>query len=167
MKKLLLAVFMGLGMQAMAQDSAQVKTITYQNYPSFPGFELRHTDSTAFNTHSIPKKNKQTVLIYFSPTCGHCQHQAEEITGHIGEFKNVNFLFVSAYPLEEIQKFAATYAMDKFKNITVAYDPESKMVRFLEIRSLPGIYIYDKKRKFKKAFSTNQLTADLVNALKS
>jgi peroxiredoxin len=148
-----------------AQDSTKANTINYKNLPGFPAFPLLKTDSSKFNSVSVYQKGEPAVIIYFSPTCGHCQHQAEEITGRIKDFKNVQILMVSSYGMEEIQQFVASYGLDHFQNITVAQDPGFNLGTFFELKSLPGIFIYDKKGRLKTHFETNVLANELLTAL--
>src|SRR4051794_12946729 len=104
MKTRVIIPAMLLGLQLAAQDSSKPApaVLTYKTYTSFPAFPLLTLDSTRFNTSSLRGKNEQIVVIYFSPTCSHCQHQAEEITSHMKDFKDVKFLMVSSYALSEI-----------------------------------------------------------------
>lgn len=153
------------GLSAMGQDSTKTVAINYHNYPSFPAFPLLKTDSTKFNSVSAVVKGRPTVVIYFSPTCSHCQHQAEEITGKIKDFEKVQFLMVSSYAIQDIRQYIASYALDHFSNITVAYDPSFSMGRFFELKSLPGIFVYDKKGKLKSHFETNVHAEELLKAI--
>src|SRR3954469_18961054 len=77
----------------------------YKQHPTIPDFKLMRADSTYFQVKSRVDKKKPTVIVIFSPTCGHCQHQAEEITGHMKELKNVNFIFSTAYPVNEMKQY--------------------------------------------------------------
>jgi peroxiredoxin len=150
---------------AAAQDSLKPTAVNYKTIPSFPAFPLLKTDSSKFNSVSVYQKGESAVVIYFSPTCSHCQHQAEEITGRIKDFKNVQILMVSSYSLEEIRQFVDAYGLDHFKNITVGHDPGFNMGAFFELKSLPGIFVYDKKGKLKKHFETNVKANDLLEAI--
>jgi len=47
----------------------------------------------------------------------------------------------------------------------VASDPNFSMGQFYELRSLPGIYLYDKKGKYKRHFETNVIAEDLLKAI--
>jgi peroxiredoxin len=150
---------------ASAQDSSTTRGINYKTISGFPAFPLLKTDSSKFNSVSVFQRGEPAVIIYFSPTCGHCQHQAEEITGRIKDFKNVQILMVSSYSMEEIQQFVASYGLDHFRNITVAQDPGFNMGTFFELKSLPGIFVYDKKGKLKTHFETNVLANELLDAV--
>jgi peroxiredoxin len=167
MKKMMLGLFLFMSVQLLAQDSNRANVVTYKTLRSFPSFQLFALDSSKFYSTAVLEKNEPTVLIYFSPTCSHCQHQAEEITSHIKEFKGVKFLMVSSYSLQEIRQFSETYAIDKFPNIKLAHDANASLVKFYEIKSLPGIFVYDKKAKFKTLFPTNVKAGELLSALKN
>lgn len=161
----LLPVFLLLLLQVTAQDSTKINTLNYKTLPAFPAFPLLKTDSSKFNSVSIYQKGEPALVIYFSPTCSHCQHQAEEITARMKDFKNYPILMVSSYSMEEIKQFADSYGLGHFKNITVAQDPGFNMGTFFELKSLPGIFVYDKKGKLKTHFETNVVADDLIKAL--
>ncbi len=139
--------------------------INYRNLPEFPAFKLKDTKGTVFSTTAVLKKDKPTVLIYFSPTCHHCQTQTTDITSNIKLFKDVQFLFVTSYPPQDYQPFLNEYAIEKFSNITFGYDSSYAMVRFLELESLPGVFVYNKDHQFKVNFNTNIRTKNLYSAI--
>jgi thiol-disulfide isomerase/thioredoxin len=139
--------------------------ITYRQLHEFPGYKLLNSDSVVFNSLSVVKPQKPTVIIYFSPTCHHCQSQATDITSNMNVFKDVQFLFVTSYPAADTKSFLSEYAIEKFKNITFGYDPQFAMGRFFELKSLPGVFIYDKNKQFKKAFETNVKPEKLYAAI--
>ncbi len=161
MKKWLLFAALFVSAASFAQDSSKPKAISYKTFSSFPAFPLLKTDSTKFNSVSVVEKNHPTVIIYFSPTCSHCQHQAEEITASMKQFEGVNFLFVSSYTMEDINQYVSAYGLNHFSNITVGQDAPFNMGRFFELKSLPGIFVYDKKGKLTASFDTN-LKADVL-----
>jgi len=165
MKKLAAIPVLFICLFAGAQDTAKNAALTYKSYTSFPAFPLFTLDSSKISSVSVLTKHEPVVVICFSPTCSHCQHQAEEITSHMKDFKDVKFLMVSSYPMQEVREFAETYALNRFPNILVASDPNFSMGHFYELRSLPGIYLYDKKGKLKKHFETNVLAEDLLKAI--
>ena len=160
----ILALFLCFG--ANAQDTSKPVVINYRTHESFPAYPLFALDSSRFNSLRVAGKKEPVVIIYFSPTCSHCQRQAEEITGHIKAFKDVQFLMVSSYPMQEIKEYVNTYALSRFPNITVASDPNFSMGQFFELKSLPGIYVYNKNGKYKTHFETNVLADTLAKAVR-
>jgi peroxiredoxin len=153
-------------LKGLAQDSTKAVLLTYKTYSSFPAYPLLALDSSKFNSVSISNKKEPVVIIYFSPTCSHCQHQVEEITSHMNEFQHVQFLMVSSYSMKEIKEFSDTYGMSHFSNVTLAHDPVFGMGQFFEIRSLPGIFVYNKKGKLQTHFETNVLADSLSASIK-
>lgn len=139
--------------------------ISYKNFLDFPAFKLKSSGERTFTSTEVQKKNKPTVVIYFSPTCHHCQTQALDITGNIKLFKDVQFLFVTSYPEVDTKPFLNEYAVEKFSNIKFGYDTAFAMGRFFMLKSLPGIFIYNKDGKFVKDFDTNVRPEILKEAL--
>ena len=72
MKKLLL--FFGLIIAAGCSRAQTLPT-------GIPPYRILTTDSV-YVTPADLKKNKGTVVIYFSPDCSHCQHLMYELNGH-------------------------------------------------------------------------------------
>ena len=138
----------------------------YKQYPFVPAFKLMKSDSSYFQIKDVIKKKKPTVVIIFSPTCNHCQHQAEEITSHIKDLKDVTFIFSTVYPVDEMKQYISAYGLDKFPNIHVGHDKGYIMGTFYKITSLPGIFVYDKKGKLLAGFDTNIKVDKLLETLK-
>ena len=65
-------------------------------------------DTTLFTNANLPD-NKPTVIIYFSPECGHCQHEMKEIEKNMDSLKNAFFVFVSRFPVDSIKNFEKKY----------------------------------------------------------
>ncbi len=139
--------------------------INFKTYNTFPAYKLVNSNGETFTSSSIQKANLPTVVVYFSPTCSHCQQQAEDITSNMSQFKDVQFLFVTSYPQSDTKPFLDQYAIEKFKSITFGYDSTFAMGRFYLLESLPGIFIYNKKGELKTFFNTNIKPANLYAAI--
>ena len=74
----------------------------FKQYPTIPAFKLMGLDSIFFEIKDVVQKKKPTVIMVFSPTCSHCQHQTEEITSNITQLKDITFV-----RLEKFQKFGS------------------------------------------------------------
>lgn len=138
----------------------------YKQFPTVPAFKLMKSDSSYFQIKDVIKRKTPTVVIVFSPTCNHCQHQAEEITSHMKDLKDINFIFSTPYSVEEMKQYMNTYGLDKFPNINIGHDKGYIMGTFYKMASLPGIFIYDKKQKLVATFDTNVKTDTILQALK-
>lgn len=154
------------GQSSVAQTAADSVPL-YKKFPFIPSFKLMKVDSSTFYMKDIAEAKKQpTVVVVFSPSCSHCQHQAEEITSHMKDFENTTFLFATGYPLNEIQQYSDSYGLDKFPNIYIGQDYGRNLVSFYKITSIPGIFVYNKKGKLVEAYSTNVKAETLAAALK-
>lgn len=165
MKKI---IFFALFSICLANIFAQAPAAVLPPYklsPTVPALKLMRADSTFFTVKDMVKKKMGTVVILFSPTCSHCQHQAEEITSHISDFKDVNFIFSTSYDMKDMKQYISDYGLDKFPNITVGNDKGYIMGSFYKIQSLPGVFVYDKKGNFVTSFETNVKAKTLLDVL--
>src|SRR5579871_5989314 len=71
-----------------ATDPANAQAPFVKN-PTIPPFHLLGLDSTTYVTKDDIKKNRRTIIMFFSPDCEHCKHQTEAILGDFKEFKDI------------------------------------------------------------------------------
>lgn len=163
MKYLLLFTLMiSAGYLAKAQEEKGAATITYKNYKDVPAYNLLDMDGKKFSSGSVQQKGKSLVVVYFSPMCGHCLEFTENLTSNLKKFKKVQFLFVSAYPLNDIKTFVITRGLNKMPQFKVGQDPDFNMGRFYELKEIPAIFVYSKNGKLKKSFDSKVKMEDLV-----
>jgi len=161
---LLVALLTGSWFTAVCQPADSLTL--YKKFPFIPSFQLMRADSSLFYMKDAVPKKSMAVVIIFSPSCSHCQHQAQEITSHMQELANVHFVFATGYPLHEMQQFISDQGLDRFPNIVVGQDKGQNLGSFYQIRGLPGIFVYNKKGNLVAEFSTNVTAAALAEAVK-
>ncbi len=141
-------------------------SLPYLQHPELPAFRIQMLDSsTMFNTFNI-KAGKKTVLMLFSPDCEHCQHMADSMKNHMEEMQDVQIYMFSFMDLYQIKQFAAKYKLNRYKNITFGKDVDFFFAGFYKLTSVPGIAIYDKKKKFVKLFNGGAKIGDVLAAIK-
>jgi thioredoxin-related protein len=159
---LLLSIFVGVNLYAQTANDS----LPYLQHPELPAFRLQMMDSTTvLNTYNI-KQGKKTVLMLFSPDCEHCQHMADSMRNHMEEMQDVQIYMFSFMDLYQIKNFAAKYKLNRYKNITFGKDVDFFFAGFYKLTSVPGIAIYDKKKKFVKLFNGGAKIEDLLAAIK-
>ncbi|MES2776454.1 MAG: redoxin domain-containing protein [Bacteroidota bacterium] len=163
-RKIISCLLLFLAFQTAFSQSDSIPI--YKQHPTVPDFKLMKADSSFFMMKDMVKKKHPTVVIIFSPTCGHCQHQAEEITSHMKDLQDINFIFSTLYPVQEMKTYISDYGLDKFSNITVGHDKGYILGSFYTINSLPGVFVYDKKGQLVREFGTNVKAEALLEALK-
>ncbi|MCU0334701.1 MAG: redoxin domain-containing protein [Chitinophagaceae bacterium] len=167
MKKLLiLLTLMGAG-AATTPAAAQSSTLTVRSVSSVPSVSLLGLDGQKFSSAAVQPKGKVLVVVYFSPTCSHCIQFTEELTGRLKDFQQVQFLYVSAYPVTDIKNFAAVRGMLKMKNLRLANDPEFKLGSFYELKEIPGIFVYGTNGKLRRSFDSKVKMDELVAATRN
>lgn len=124
----------------------------YLRFPVIPQFTIyKAADSIAFTRDSLERK-KPTVFIIFSPECEHCQRETDSLIAHIDLFKNAQIVMTTYLAHDEMIKFYKDYKIANYPNIIMGRDAKYFFPVFFKIESLPAIYIYDKKGKFKNGF---------------
>lgn len=150
-KRILSILFTLLLVTGFAQDKTEDKA-PYLKDASIPAFTLLLPDSSWFTREQIPEKYAHTLIIYFSPDCGHCQHEAKEIVRAMDSLRNTFFVFAAYKPLEDISGFASYYGLDKFENVRIGRDPKYYIPSFYRVKFTPFIAAYNKKGLIEKVW---------------
>lgn len=168
MKKYFFIVALMLSVTSLfAQDGYDTDTVPgYKKTMKMPYFSLLQADSTWFTQQQLPK-DKPTVLIYFSPDCGHCQMTAKEWVNEMDKVKNVELVWISYYTPEQIKDFADSYGLSHFNNIIFGRDVNYFFVPFYKIPSTPFMAVYDKRGKFLKAYEGGTDAGTVAKLIKS
>lgn len=110
---------------------------------AFPAFTIRLSDSSLFKSSSI-KKGEPVIVIYFSPTCSHCQVFISEIIKNMETFKNDKIVLVTYLDVAEVRKFQTDYNLKKYKNIIVGTEGTNFTLRyFYDVGPFPFTATYD------------------------
>ena len=75
-------------------------------------------------------------------------------------------LMVTPMPFTKMHEFYKKHELDKFKNITVGYDPKFFFTNYFKMRVFPFIAVYDKKYKLLKTFEGSPKMDDLLEYVK-
>jgi hypothetical protein len=127
-----------------------------------PEFRFSKLDGTAFTKKQV-KTEEKSIIIYFDPTCDHCQGEITAIGKRYKEFKNTSFYLVSANPKTEVSTFMQTYGKllkDK-KNVTVLLDTKMEFIPKFSPTQYPAIYVYS-RGKLLKYFSGTTNVSDIL-----
>lgn len=166
MQKILLAfllLFMtGNYVHAQAYDT----TAPFRKHPELPIFKILQPDSTWFTDAQIPK-HRPVVIVYFSPECGHCQVEAEDLAKHMAELNKAFFVMVSFHSPSDIGKFAEKYKLAGLDNVRFGRDTEYNLPSFYRVQYTPFIAVYNKDRILVKTFDMGagaEKLSELINA---
>jgi peroxiredoxin len=112
-----------------------------------PNVNIQKTDGAMMSLASAPEKS---VLIFFDPSCDHCQNEAKQISERKQVFRDYSVYFVAADSIKSITKFATDYNLIE-PNFYFAHAEGIDVYNTMgPMPSIPAIYIYNKRRLVKK-----------------
>jgi thioredoxin-related protein len=138
-------------------------TPAYQKNPTVPELYLIQVDSSTFTRANL--KQQPTLIMYFSPTCDHCQHQWADMVQHKDKLKDIQIIMATYQPFEEMADF---YKKEKiagsWPNVHLGRDTQFKLVPFYRMRSLPYQALYDRNGKLITTFEGNVKVEKMLEA---
>lgn len=127
-----------------------------QQSNNIPPFKVRLTNSEVF-TYKDLKKDTPTVLIYFSPTCEHCNEFTKELVKHEKELKNKQVIFITYLSLEETLAFDKLYNLSSKPYFKIGSEGYTFVVqKYYNIQKFPYIVLFNKQQKFVKKLSPTE-----------
>lgn len=133
--------------------------------PEFSFYILR--SGIRFTKADLAKKGN-LVFILFDPTCGHCQHEANEIGKHYEELQTVNLYFVSMNDPALMGTFLEKWAKPLIgkPNVEVLYDRNAEFINKFHIPDqYPATYIYGTDGQLKSYWTGERPTKEIISAL--
>ncbi|HYF29668.1 MAG TPA: redoxin domain-containing protein [Chitinophagaceae bacterium] len=137
----------------------------YLRFPTIPPFELLQLDSTTFTKENL-QQNTPLLLMFFSPDCDHCQHQTEDLLKDIEKFKNVQIVFASYQPFDQLKAFHEKYKLGRHSNIKLGRDTKYFLPPFYRMFNLPYLALYNSKGALITTFEGNVNTERLAKEFK-
>ena len=134
---------------------------------SIPSFRMKLTNGQLFSNKDL-LPNKPTVLIYFSPDCGHCQILTTEVLKKIDNFKKAQIIMVTFLPVNEVVDFERKYQLAKYPNIKVGIEsPALYFKNYYKLENTPFTALFDKHKKLIISYQKETPVGALIKHLKS
>lgn len=167
MKPLLfLLAFLFIVYTGFSQSNASAnETPAYISNPTIPEFTVYTAPDSTTLTKADLHKGKPTLLMIFSPDCGHCQHVATEIIKNISHFGKTQILMFTWLPYSDMMAFYKTYKIADYPQITMAWDSKYFFLPYYHVTSYPKLIIYDKRGKYVKEFQGNMQIENVWKAM--
>jgi thioredoxin-related protein len=164
-KKIIFTLLFGFCFHCSNAQIAADSIPAYKRLPDVPPFTITLvSDSSIFVKENL-KKKKQTLIILFSPDCGHCEHTTKEILAKYDAFKKIQIIMVSSLTYEAVKKFYETYKIVDYPDIKMGVDKNYFLGSFYKLTSFPNIFLYNKKGKYKATFTSSNTIEDIIAAL--
>jgi thioredoxin-related protein len=141
-------------MTVLQTGYAQVDTFRapYLRFPNFPAVKLVFPDNNTYLAKEKLDNKKAVMLMVFNPQCEHCQHEIDQIVKHMNEFKNYQIVMATIMPFDSMIHFRERYQLAQYNNIIMGQDFQYYLPPFYQMRNLPYLAFYDKKKKLISVF---------------
>ena len=161
---LLVAYHLGAVAQTNLNPSEKDSLAAYQKNPNIPPFSIQTPDSSWFSKANLQPK-KPTLILYFSPDCGHCQMETEEVLGKIKELNNLQIVMITSRSFQDMANFADHYKISRFPTIKIGTDPSRMVTQFYAVKFTPFSALYDKKGMLVKVYDQGINMPELVSLI--
>jgi peroxiredoxin len=141
---LLLALIAFMGYKVLLKINHKKEVA--EHIKTIPSFSYSTINSKLFSNKDL-KENTPIVFLYFNSECEHCQSEAEQIRDNIKKLAETQLVFISFEEPKKIMAFAKKYKIDHYDTVTFLYDKQVSFSTTFDIKSLPTIVIYDKKKQ--------------------
>lgn len=128
----------------------------------FPTLQLLQVDSSTLTSGML--KRQPTLIMYFSPTCDHCQHQMDDMLAQAKALKHIQVVLATYQPFDEMVTFYHKYQLAKHSNYRLGRDVNFILPPFYDIRNLPFLALYNKEGKLITSFEGNVKVDKLIKA---
>ena len=149
-----------------ATDTANASA-PFMRFPTVPPIHLLKLDSATYLTKEDLKKNRKTIVMYFSPDCEHCKRQTEAILADFKDFKDIEIVMATYQPFSEMKEFNERYKIGTHPNMMLGRDEKFVLPPFYRIQNLPYLALYDRKGNLITTFEGTQKAETLLNAFES
>lgn len=110
---------------------------------NMPAFNITKTDGAKLNIKDVSGK---VLVVFFNPSCDHCQREAKLISENKDVIKNYEVYFISPEPLDSIAKFSYDYHLVE-NNVHFAQGSGPEIIKAVgPINTVPTMMIYDKQQ---------------------
>ncbi len=109
----------------------------------------------------------KTVVLFFSPECGICETELNEILKNRDSYPNNRWIFISfAFMEDEMDYFLENTPIDKLENSVILLEDSPKYHTLYQVVGPPAIFIYDKEGVLVKSNYGGMESSVLVDWLK-
>lgn len=146
-------------------SNAQNTTPPFKQNPVLPQLFLIQSDSAVLTTADL--KKAPTLIMFFSPSCDHCQKQWAEMVKYKEQLKDIQIIMATYQPFEEMVEFyEKEHIAAKWPNIRLGRDVNYKLVPFFAMRAIPYQALYDRNGKLLTTFESNVDIQKMLDAFK-
>ncbi|MCG7281153.1 TlpA family protein disulfide reductase [Chryseobacterium taklimakanense] len=133
-----------IGLMIYLFINLQNKKSKLEGLQHVPTFNLQTIDGKIFTNRDL-EKDKNKILVYFSPGCHYCQAEVEELSKLYQNYPEIEWIWIASEPVNEIKKFAEQYKLQDIENIKWCHDNMATFYQQFALNSVPYFLIYDRQ----------------------
>lgn len=138
-----------------------------QSQATIAPFKIRLVNGKGYTYKQLPK-NKETVLIYFSPTCDKCKAFASALVRHKTALKDRQIVMISYEDIRAVIDFDNTFHLSSQPDIKIGSEGYTFVVqKYYNIEHFPFIAIYNKNGALLKMIRKEESPQKLIEELKT
>ena len=132
---------------------------------SIAPFNILLANGKAYTYKDLPK-DKAVMLIYFSPSCGHCKDFMLALVKEKKKFADRQIVMVTVDPLQDIKTFAATYNAAKYANIKIGMERSPFIVKeYYNVQHFPFVASYNAKGRLTHLITQEMKPEEIIAQL--
>jgi cytochrome oxidase Cu insertion factor (SCO1/SenC/PrrC family) len=162
---LLLLFSCSLNAQTNTVSTESDSSAAYRKNPTIPAFSIQTPDSSWFRKANL-RSGKPTLILYFSPDCGHCQLETEEVLSKMRELSNLQIVMITSRPFTDMVNFAEKYKINRFSSIKIGTDPSRMVTQFYDVKFTPFSAVYNSNGKLVKVYEKGIDMPELISLVK-
>jgi thiol-disulfide isomerase/thioredoxin len=131
-----------------------------------PDFQVVNTNKDLVSKDELIKKGKPSVIMFFNPSCSHCQTTAKMIKDSLQQYKDIPFVLITGDNMvNDIKNFAEMTTVLDEPNVTVTADYSKISDLLFEYKGIPQVMIYDKNQILKTKMYIDMHRVDFTKEL--
>ncbi len=113
-------------LRVFAQDESQAD---YLRNTNLPPFTLLAADSATLTRDELVK-DKNILIMLFSPDCAHCRRQTDSIIANMDRLKDVEIVMATFEPFDKMVAFNKEYRLSDYPNVKLGRDTRYFLIPF-------------------------------------
>ena len=93
---------------------------------------------------------KRTALFFFHPECEYCKKEIEGVLTRHSECRDVQWIFLTIAPAEEVEEFLMEYPIQAITDVYVFREDWPDIHRQFGVKGPPALFIYNENRHLMK-----------------
>ena len=119
---------------------------------AIPSIELINTNCETVHLDSLVLDAKHYILVFYSPGCMFCEHEAADLSRNRMEFRDSKVVFITQEPVDSAMAYGMRHNLISVDNFYVLTDTTYAILPQFGVKTIPTTLIYNENREFVTSF---------------